>query len=162
MVERYRAAYWTITHFNLFIADIPLTGHMHTPEKHEPWQKQGHRVTLDRSHVVRNVQRTRELSAIQKHKEINIISLRTWSVFRKTCKYFSEKGRKYKDNRRISSGRECWASLGHTEVNKVQFVHPVFTLCADIVFMFTYTTNFGEQMFGGKISFRTNVFWIWC
>lgn len=47
MVEQYRAGYWAITHFNLFIADIPLTGHMHTPEKHEPWQKQGHHVTLD-------------------------------------------------------------------------------------------------------------------
>ena len=37
MVE---GAYWAITHFNLFIAAMPLTRHMHTPEKHELWQQQ--------------------------------------------------------------------------------------------------------------------------
>lgn len=40
MVEWCMGGYWAITHFNLFIADIPLTRHMHTPEKHEQWQQQ--------------------------------------------------------------------------------------------------------------------------
>lgn len=51
MLEHYRAAYWAITHFNLFIADIPLTGHMHTPKKRELGQKWGHHVTLEWSDV---------------------------------------------------------------------------------------------------------------
>lgn len=53
MVGQCSGGYWAITHFNLFIADIPLTGHMHTPEKHEPSQKQSHHVTVDGSDLER-------------------------------------------------------------------------------------------------------------
>lgn len=35
MVECCTGGYWTITHFNLLIADIPLTTHLHTPKKRE-------------------------------------------------------------------------------------------------------------------------------
>ena len=54
MVEQCRSGYWAIKHFNLFIADIPLSGHIHTPEKHEPNQQHGHGATLDRSDLESN------------------------------------------------------------------------------------------------------------
>lgn len=54
MVEKCRGGYWVITHFNLFIADIPLTWHMHTPKEHYLWQQRGHHATLDGSDHKRN------------------------------------------------------------------------------------------------------------
>lgn len=38
---------------NYLLLTSPFTGHMHTPEKHEPWQQQGHHVTLDGSDLER-------------------------------------------------------------------------------------------------------------